>query len=206
MPDQSLAFGSVWEGATIDDGFNTVYTDIKKGLDSYLPKQKFIERLSAIYAFDLFVHNEDRHSGNYLFRPSFDTHVMLAMDFSRSWTNLNCPIDRTSAVMNPTRLPMQYISPPHHINQNGNKSNTSLLAGFLWNIQQLGPICGGTFFKTLNLLLELTQMHINSILSKVPEEWCSSKRKDIIRNWWLSGEHINRINIIKGAYEHGTLV
>jgi hypothetical protein len=206
MPDKTLAFGSVWEGGAVQDGMKLVFQDVMQGGASFMEKQKLIERLSSIFAFDLFVHNEDRHDGNYLIRPAINAHVLIAMDFSRSWTNLNCPIDRASTIMNPPIMPMLYVSPPHATQYNGQVSNTYRFAKIFWNNQRLGQISGGAFFRTLERLLGIERERIDSILSKVPDSWCSPARKTEILNWWCSSERIDRINHIKGAYQNGLLV
>jgi len=206
MPDGSVAFGSVWEASVVANGFASVFNDVMGGGNTFISKQKFIERLSAVYAFDLFVHNEDRHFGNYLVRPTFNSYVMIAMDFSRAWTNLDCPIDRTRNTMKPPYLPEVYISPPHQAKDHGQDSNTKQCARLIWSENNLGPISGGFFFRTLNSLLAISEQQIQSILNRAPDEWCDSARKQEILAWWLSEEKNRRINMIKGAYQNGALV
>lgn len=204
MPDSSLAFGSMWEGGVINNGLNTALLNCLNGDESKIERDLLVRQLSAIYAFDLFVHNEDRHAGNYLVKDIGDRHVLLAMDFGRSWNSLNCPIDRTLAVVSPPILPLRYLSPPHPIS--GQDSNTFKIAKLLWNINQLGGLNGAGFFDVLNRLLSLPDTAIMRILDMTPSEWCSDERKESILRWWRSSGRQQRINKIKLGFQHGNLV
>src|SRR5579863_6283967 len=61
LPDTTLAFGSQLIGGLEDESKRPGY------LTGTYPIDGFSAILAAIYAFDLFIGNEDRHGGNYLF-------------------------------------------------------------------------------------------------------------------------------------------
>jgi hypothetical protein len=48
--------------------------------------------LSRIYAFDHFIHNIDRHLGNFLVRGQHTGHAVLANDYSRAWVCNGFPL------------------------------------------------------------------------------------------------------------------
>ncbi|WP_156948399.1 HipA family kinase [Marinobacterium jannaschii] len=204
MPSGELAFGSTWEGGLLSGGLISILKNYEEGGSEVIPTEKLIRHLSAIYAFDLFVHNDDRHFGNYLVRSTHKSYVMLAMDFSRSWNNLNCPVDLSLKIMSPPMLPTIYMSPPHHESNAGNNSNTYIHAKIIWSI--FNQINGGSFFNTLIKLEQITVNVIENILQRVPDEWCSEDRKRAIIRWWDSEFRYKRINKIKGAYQNGILV
>lgn len=62
MPDGSLAFGSIWEGGVLPFDLNYVINSVLAGDNSIMTRSTFEERLSSIFALDLFLHNEDRHA------------------------------------------------------------------------------------------------------------------------------------------------
>ncbi len=204
MPDGSLAFGSMWEGGVLRQGFILALDNYIKGDESKIEGDLLVQRISAVYALDMFVYNEDRHLGNYVVKDTGDRHVLMAMDFGRSWTSLSCPIDRDLNTVRPPVLPFCYLSPPHHTP--GQPSKTFECAQFIWNQSTLGGLNGSSFFSVLNRLDSLPESSIRSILDKVPSEWCGEDRKLAMLSWWLSPDRHKRINAIKLGFQHGTLV
>jgi hypothetical protein len=80
VTDGTLAMGSRWEGGVIDRNTWTM----RLGVDIKLPDLAPV--LSRIYAFDHFIYNEDRHTGNLLVREQRNSGVViLAFDYSRAW-------------------------------------------------------------------------------------------------------------------------
>ncbi|MBP0047676.1 hypothetical protein H9C73_02920 [Marinobacterium sp. AK62] len=209
MPDESLGFGSTWEGGVIPNGFQRLLGAIGGGHDIPMDKHFLVKQLSAIYAFDLFCFNDDRHFGNYIIKDLGDGRdcAMLAMDFSRSWNNMNCPVDRGLVDMDPSLLPLYYYSPPHDQSVDGQVSNTGRCADILWSPQLLKGMSGAGFFRVLHRLEQISSEIIQGILMKVPDEWCDTDRKERILQWWASSRRIDRINKIKlMGFQHGNLV
>lgn len=215
-----LGFGSVCEGGVIPDGFRLHFSNIIQNQTNASYKELFLKKVSSIYALDLFLCNEDRHPGNYLIKDTMGHHVIMGIDFGRSWTGLDCPVDRngsTSPFSN--RLPFYYLKPllapksmtPSSrlqpiVQEKPKKTNTYNIASIIWSRDSLGPLHGGSFFEVLTKIEEMTVSDIQTILNQVPDEWCPPCRKQGIADWWDSEERIKRINKIKLGYQHGTLV
>ena len=82
-----LAFGSRFEG-----GLNewNVLSPAKK----FEATQTSCQPLSGILAFDLFIGNEDRHQGNFVWRKNFkEEWVPFAIDYSRAFLVRGFPSD-----------------------------------------------------------------------------------------------------------------
>ncbi|MCP4596166.1 hypothetical protein [Neptuniibacter sp.] len=197
------AFGSAFEGGVVDNGIIAILTEIIKQQIAPEAIDVYIQKLTTIYVLDLFVHNEDRHKDNYLVKDVGGQKALMAMDFGRSWTSLNCPIDRTGD-FSPTRLPFYYLSPPHPTNND--PSNTWKAAHFIWSPNCLGGLSGKTLFDTLEKLDNLTPNKLRYILRKSPDEWCSEDRKLRIIEWWGSTSFKERIDAIKLGFTNGNLV
>lgn len=131
---------------------------------------------------------------------------MLAFDFSRSWTNLNVPIDRTNAACDEDMLPTVLRSPPHDSSLAGQVTNTLQAAKILYSKPLFGKINQSAFDKILNQISSIKADDITTILDKVPESWCSAERKNAIFEWWNKGNNKARVLKIQEAYSDGKLV
>lgn len=81
-PDGQVWFGSRIEGGKLDE--DDCLLELQAG-EMALKVPNLQERLSMIYALDLFTNNTDRHGNNYLFRTSLQRTVIMAFDFSFAW-------------------------------------------------------------------------------------------------------------------------
>jgi hypothetical protein len=178
MPNGSTAFGSRWEGgANPHQWWDEVATGkIQKG--DILPS------LARIYAFDLFVHNVDRHAGNFLIRRQHFGDAVIAFDYSRSWSVYGIP---------PPDLPMQSLE------------NTVLVQ------RQLSGLLGDyvTTASTKEILdkLELTSVEtITSILHNQHDSWLTKPMRQLIIDWWASSARIARIDSIRAGIDDGTFL
>lgn len=81
--DGSVAFGSRLE--TVEQLKSQSPTEIVKLFSKSIVEQ------SQIYGFDAFLGNQDRHLGNFLFRPRQSGFLPLAFDFDQAWINLQQP-------------------------------------------------------------------------------------------------------------------
>lgn len=166
-----LAFGSIWEG-----GVQAPITKVSEMMDILTGKKPVKELkkfLSKVFAFDLFINNEDRHIGNYLFRGSFQGIIGLAYDFSRAWyeigyQNFNC-IQHTSNT---------YSYHHKYIRQSAFYDQT---------IAQ----------QTLNLISQIPPSEINDILfSCMPHDWLPIPEKQDVVSWWTSSSLNARITTL----------
>jgi hypothetical protein len=76
--DGTIWFGSSWRPGRISDWWLLA----AQGAISFAD---LVDDLSRIYAFDLFVHNDDRHLNNYMVVSEGGGHRVYAYDYSRAW-------------------------------------------------------------------------------------------------------------------------
>jgi hypothetical protein len=179
MKDKTQAFGSRWEGGVNQD--TAVITQIISGA---LPSVLLPERLSAIYAFDYFVGNGDRHPNNYLFQKSLkDKYVVLAFDFSRAWTFHDWPLP------NALFTPLQQTVVFYKI------------------IQTHQPFEEKSAHAVLRALLAIPVSFIRDVVhNKMPASWLDKNKKNAIVKWWSSKELKARIDFLKKGISDGTLL
>lgn len=170
--DGELLFGSRWEGG-IQDQYNTGI------LTSRLPLARGDELFSAIYAFDLFIHNVDRHAGNYIFRDQNGAVVALAIDFSRALFFHGWPL--------PT--------PPVP-----NDSNT---ADAYRQIQLHYPFNLAEAESVLLRLAKLSQNQFSGILSAMDSSWLGNAQKQNMLDWWKSSQRKRRLVTIRKGLRNG---
>ena len=135
------------------------------------------ERLSAIYAFDLFVHNDDRHLGNYMFTPAMNGHTVKAYDFSRAWLHHGWP------------LPDLPLLP----------CNTVSLFRDLMQYHKFNLTAAGVVLDRLN---GLKTNAIQDIHNEMPAEWLPKSKRNEIVKWWASKEKVGRIEFVKIGRAH----
>jgi hypothetical protein len=174
--DGALVFGSRWEGGVARDPW---WEMVKRG---DIALTDISDPLSRIYAFDHFVHNDDRHLKNFLFREQRNGWMVLAFDYSRAWLCNGMPLPS---------LPFQ-----------ANK-NTILARRFLCH--ELGEyIDKAETDLTLNRLANVKETDVLNAINGHPEMWLSSAQKDEIVNWWRSNTRTNRIDQIRQGIHDGT--
>ena len=170
MIDGTHVFGSRWEGGvlranTIDILTSNINDPILKMI---LPK---------IFAFDLFVHNEDRHPGNYLCRQTKgNQYVLLAFDYSRSLL---------------FKWPMPDPPPAALSNTMATGKILNTHCNYDWDHAH----------KILDNLSQLPDNTVLNIINSMPPEWLDTTIKDDIITWW-ENRH-NRITLIKGGIDNG---
>ncbi|MGO4839208.1 HipA family kinase, partial [Rhizobiaceae sp. 2RAB30] len=77
-PDGNYWFGSQWMNGKTKDWWNLA----QQGSINFAA---LADDLSRIYAFDLFIHNVDRHANNYMVVPHGGGHRVYSFDYSRAW-------------------------------------------------------------------------------------------------------------------------
>lgn len=138
--------------------------------------------ISRIFAFDLFVNNDDRHLNNYIVREQHFGIAMLSFDFSRSWLCNGVP---------PPDLPM------------AGSTNTMMAIRFL--LKEFGKFI---IIEECNTVLDnlyfIGVEKVDDIIDEHPNEWLTNEQKDAVRNWWISPERLDRIAKIKEGIGNGT--
>jgi hypothetical protein len=174
--DGVLAFGSRWEGGVARDSW---WDMVKKG-DIALTDVS--AALSRIYAFDHFVHNEDRHLKNFLVREQRSGWLVLAFDYSRAWLWNGMPLPP---------LPFQ--------------ADKKTIMARRYLCQELGEyIDKSETDRTLKRLAEIQDSQILHVINGHPKPWLSSGQRDTIVTWWNSNDRTERIEQIRQGIHDGT--
>ncbi len=166
LTDGSQAFGSRFEGGTTEFTIGGPSIGLELFKDS-------ASQVSAILAFDLFVGNEDRHRGNFLFRRTVENKwAPLALDFSRAFLVRNFPNDQ---------FPLPSTC---------NTSTTIKLmkSADLWR----GPHA----VFSLGALQQITPTHLDHWCEEMPEIWLSRVQRDGLLNWWGSAAFNARLQAL----------
>lgn len=172
-----LAFGSRYDGAIETN--SQVILDILSGQTK---ANILAERLSAIYALDLFVHNDDRHFGNYMFNKAMSGYSVKAFDFSRAWLYHGWP------------LPNLPLRP---------QCNTVAKFRDLMSHHRFDLTAAE---KVLDRLSGLNVGLIQEIHNEMPAEWLSKPNRKSIIKWWSSKDRSKRIEFVRGGLKDGTLL
>lgn len=171
-------FGSRWEGGLIKDVWWDPARSGSLSLDIIGPT------LSRILAFDHFIHNVDRHIGNYIVREAKNNYIVMAFDFSRSWLYHNFPLPQ---------LPFS----PH--------DNTLYVARHLRGL--LGDyIVLREVHEVLDRLASVSLQQVRGIIDRHPEVWLPPDRKAQILSWWETNERQQRIEAIREGIKDGTFL
>ena len=138
--------------------------------------------ISRIFAFDLFVHNVDRHLNNYIVREQHFGISILSFDFSRAWLCNGAPIPNTPMAFETNTIKaMRYL--------------TSEFGNFLLETETN---------SVLETLEEISSDYIAQIVAEHPENWLTNAEKDWIIPWWKSSARLDRISKIKEDIANGT--
>lgn len=183
MRDGSKVFGSRWEGGVVPaalPGANPTWvTMVQNGT---IPLDGLRVPLTRIYAFDLFIHNSDRHGGNFLLRSQRTGYALLAFDYSRAWTYHGFP---------PPPLPF------------GPAENTVKAQRTLSRI--FGQYVDATEAAQLAANIRAVPVEeISKIIAAQPEEWLPNIQRQAIIDWWQSTEMIDRTRGIEKGIADGT--
>jgi hypothetical protein len=181
MLDGTLVFGSRWEGGVLPDtgapSTPAWVTMVKAGR---IPLDDIRIALTRIYAFDLFIHNTDRHPWNFLVRSQRSGHAVLAFDYSRAWVCHGLPLPP---------LPFDTSDP-------GERT----IGMQRYQTQEMGPyidkVEAGHFLEKMK---KVPKSFIKRTIEDHPAEWLTDGMKRRILRWWLSADMLQRIDgIAKG--------
>ena len=169
LPDIEKVFASRWEDGSFPSARVSALlmgTEQLNGLS---------EALSAVFAFDLFVYNIDRHFGNYMFRHKRgpgSLPVLLAPDYSRAFLYHGCP------------------PPPPPLPSDCNTSKRFIE----W--QRRHRFSRNAATELLDRLDTISDSDFGKIISQIPSEWLSSADGNTLVTWWKE-DHRDRIFMIK---------
>ena len=136
--------------------------------------------VSMIYAFDMFVANEDRHLGNYLSHDDGGVRRFYAFDFSRAlfW-----------------RWPLTSFPEPGH--------NTRTMGKILRATHGFDPVAAQS---VLDRIAQVPVSAIANILATMPAAWLSSAQRKDLLDWWEDGGREKRLNELGKGLADGTLL
>ena len=134
--------------------------------------------LSKIYAFDLFIFNDDRHFGNYLSLDDNGIRRFYAFDFSRAlfW-----------------RWPWVGIPDPGQ--------NTRLYATRLWPLRGFDTAAA---IGILDRLRVVPTSDIQFVVNAMPPEWLPEALREAFLGWWSSNARADRLNELREGMTDGT--
>lgn len=171
LSDGGMGFGSLWEGGVKKI---TQMQEVMQILEQKIKINNLKRFLSRLYAFDIFVNNEDRHWGNYLWRQSFDnSFIALAFDFSR-------------ACFETGHDGFEALHPEC------NTQGSFMLINLTLNYDRSEAVA------CLDTLAGISTEDIEEILENMPPEWMTKRERKSYIDWWSSTARIDRINAIKG--------
>jgi hypothetical protein len=176
MPDGRLVFGSRWEGGVVTGG-GPLPAWVAKVQSGEMRIDGLRIPLTRIYAYDLFIHNPDRHGGNFLVREQHNGFALLAFDYSRAWA------------VNATPLPRDPFD-KNHPSERTIKCQRQLSQ--VWGSSYIDLAEADTF---LGKIKRIPKQEIVRIIDQHPKNWLPSKaRQDIVK--WIEGNDCeNRRNI-----------
>lgn len=174
ISDGDYVFGSRIELAAWKSGLNNAqWLDILTTANTVLKRQ-----LWAIYAFDQFIHNIDRHLNNYLYMQNSRGDVIVkTFDFSLSSFVIGWP--RSSGTSLPT--------------DSSTCINWSIAKRLIGETDELKQAA----LSVLDKIEKIGTDTVSVILGSMPEHWMPQHHKDYLLKWWDSMERIERINAIR---------
>jgi hypothetical protein len=176
--DGKTLFGSRWEGGVSPDDCWEV---IGRG---DIPTDSAFASLSRILAFDHFIYNKDRSTANYVVRSSFNSHVLMAIDFDDAW------LRNGFALPNPPFLQL---------------NNTRYFANYLK--QRIGDY---VLMEEVNFILDrlkqVTADKVEEILNLQPDDWLPIDLRNQVLSWWASKEMFDRIEVIRKGIGDGSFL
>jgi hypothetical protein len=181
MKDGNVVFGSRRVPGVAEDIITQFYLTTPSVTNFGTPPATGLTPLlSAIYAFDMFNYNDDRHFGNYLTYDDNGTRRLHAFDFSRAlfwrwpWSGFPTAADNTR------------------------------VCGAL--LRQLHGFDFPAASATLTRLGGLPTLAVANIINMMPASWLSPSVVQAFLQWWDSGERTVRIQLLTRGLSDGSLL
>lgn len=142
----------------------------------------FAPTISRMLAYDLFIHNVDRHLTNYIVRRQHTGYAMLAFDYSQAWLFSGFP---------PPQLPFN--------------PQTKTMLAIRVMIQIFGNFINQNEIKYVcDRLRDVKTEAIERIIGEHPNTWLTDNQKHAIFNWWYSDKRIHRIHQVQEGIANGS--
>lgn len=173
--DGTLCFGSQWMKGKTQDWWNLA-------LEGTVNFASLADDLARIYAFDLFINNEDRHVNNFMVVPEGTGHRVYSFDYSRAWMVNGFP-------------------PPTAIMTDIDIATINVKA---WFGRHFGDYISFDIANNiLNNIAAVSENTIRRIIGDHPRDWLTPANEDAIIEWWKSGMAAARVETIKAGLENG---
>lgn len=164
--DETHYFGSRFEGATTE----ATAAGPTIGLEMF---KQSAAQVSAALAFDLFIGNEDRHRGNFLFRKNYQQQwAPLAIDYSRALLVRGFPNDVF----------------PMPDNSHTRTTITQMKISGLWNAPQA--------VFSISTLQQIKVDHVERWFDEMPSTWITGDQREGLLRWWGSPAFNGRLNAL----------
>lgn len=169
-------FGSQWDASVVTN------QDIINSVLTVIPGPPLLAKIfSQIYALDLFVHNEDRHIGNYLFVRTRSNVGVKVYDFSRGLLRYGVPLPA---------LPMKSDS-------NTIKYGRALRVAY--------PMVVPAVQEVVRRLLSISDSVVASWIDEMPSQWIPVDLRRLFLKWWEK-ESGNRAALVEKGIADGSLL
>jgi hypothetical protein len=140
--------------------------------------------ISRIHAFDLFVHNIDRHLTNYIVTPTVGGHRIYAVDHARAWLFNGFP---------PPALPLAVHS--------------KTAQAQAWMKQRLGlRLSPNVMLTVIDRLRNIREPQVREILRQQPPNWLVKTKGYAKIKWWKDGVAMRRLDYIAKGIGDGSLL
>ncbi|MBT0318712.1 hypothetical protein KWH83_16560 [Morganella morganii] len=160
---------SAWKTGLNDVEWIGILTNASDGLK---------RQMWAIYAFDQFIHNIDRHFNNYLYmQNTLGNTIVKTFDFSLSSFVIGWP--RGTGTTLPT------------------DSTTYINWEFAKRILGDSSEFKASALNILDKIEKIGSSKISDILDSMPEQWMPSHHKEYLLRWWESEERKKRLDAIR---------
>lgn len=134
----------------------------------------------SVYAFDQFVFNVDRHTGNYLYTKNrYGNLTIQAFDFSLAAMVMGWPNKTESALI-----------PPGF--------NTTDCWKVIKQLTYNDLTCIEPALLVLDKISRISASMVERIFEDMPESWINPLQRDALLTWWSSDGRIKRIDTVKG--------
>jgi len=176
-------FGSRWESGaetgTPKDRSTWWWPRAHRGEIEFAPLAPAISR---IFAFDLFIHNVDRHLTNYLVLKQHTGYAIRSFDYSRAWLFNGFPLPPLP--MNATAKTVAAI-----------RALRQLFGDFI-KINEVSHVC--------DKLRSTSLARVQSFIDEHPPSWLTKDQKLSILDWWPSEDRMTRIDQVEEGINSGT--
>lgn len=181
MIDGRILFGSRRIASVADDLATSKFLTIPVQSNSGESMAVGISTLvSAIYSYDMFIYNEDRHFTNYLSYDDNGKRRLFAFDFSRaffwSWPWQGFP-DRQST----TRICGRMLREVHGFDK-------------------------AAADAILNRIDAIKAVSIEHMLARMPTEWLPQSKADELLGWWSGDAKSERVYALRKGIGDGSLL